>query len=157
MASPTSVLSKTLQSITRSKIRELESCHKSYEARKSDLLAQVDAATEEQDRLSLLLDAFRELYPGAHGDVSLHNVERWIAQSRYDASIPVSKLMSFGRELREKLDHQSRRLNMAHLYSRLLTGKHTSLLLPPLFCDIWSNKQSRMDGSTACSFIPCCG
>ncbi|KAK4662635.1 hypothetical protein QC763_605300 [Podospora pseudopauciseta] len=121
MASPTSVLSKTLQSITRSKIRELKSRHKSYEARKSDLLAQVDAAPEEQDRLSLLLDAFRELYPGAHGDVSLHNVERWIAQSRYDASIPVSKLMSFGRELREKLDHQSRRLNMAHLYSRLLT------------------------------------
>ncbi|KAK4179999.1 hypothetical protein QBC36DRAFT_52256 [Triangularia setosa] len=121
MASPTSVLSKTLQSITRSKIHELESRHKSYEARKSDLLEKVDAATDERDRLNLLLDAFRELYPGARTDESLHNVERWLAQSRYDASIPVSKLVSFGRELREKLDHQSRKLNMAHLYSRLLT------------------------------------
>ncbi|KAK0673475.1 hypothetical protein QBC41DRAFT_126027 [Cercophora samala] len=121
MASPTSVLSKTLQSITRSKIRELESRHKSYEARKCDLLAQVDAGTDERDRLNLLLDAFQELYPGALEDESLHNVKRWLAQSRYDGSIPVSKLLSFGRELREKLDHQSRKLNMAHLYSRLLT------------------------------------
>ncbi|KAK4205675.1 hypothetical protein QBC40DRAFT_969 [Triangularia verruculosa] len=121
MASPTSVLSKTLQSITLSKIRELESQHKSYEARKSDLLAKVDATTDERDRFSLLLDAFRELYPSARTDESLHNFERWLAQSRYDASIPISKLASFGRELREKLDHQSRKLNMAHLYSRLLT------------------------------------
>ncbi|KAK4190306.1 hypothetical protein QBC35DRAFT_542418 [Podospora australis] len=121
MASPKSVLSKTLQSITLSKIRELESRHKSYEDRKLAFLTRVDAASDERDQLAILIEAFRELDPGAHDDPSLANVERWLSQSRYDASIPVSKLASFGRQLRLKLDHQSRKLDMAHLYSRLLT------------------------------------
>lgn len=123
MASPKSVLSKTLQSITLSKIRELDSRHESYETRKRQYLAKADAAASEHDRLACLLEAVRELYPAAARDAGLNNLQRWLDQSRYDASIPASKLASFSRQLRGKLDIHSRKLDMAHLYSRLLTGK----------------------------------
>ncbi|KAK4119982.1 hypothetical protein N657DRAFT_649554 [Parathielavia appendiculata] len=132
MASPKSVLSKTLQSITLSKIRELESRHKTYEARKREYLAKVDAAADERDRLACLIDALRELSPAATKDVSLSNLKRWLDQSRYDASIPVSKLASFNRQLRAKLDIQSRKLDMAHLYSRLLTEWMDQPLVDPV-------------------------
>jgi hypothetical protein len=120
-------LSKTLQSITLSKIRELESRHKSYETRKRDYLAKADAAADERDCLACLVEAVKELYPPAAKDSGLTNLQRWLDQSRYDASIPVSKLASFNRQLRAQLDIQSRKLDMAHLYSRLLTG-----IPPPL-------------------------
>jgi hypothetical protein len=122
MASPTSVLSKTLHSITLTKIRELESRRKSYETRKREFLDKANSQADPRDRLACLLDAFKELYPSASKDRSLTNIERWLAQSRYDAAIPASKLASFGDFLRGKLDIQSRKLDMADLYSRLLTG-----------------------------------
>jgi hypothetical protein len=122
MASPQSVLSKTLQNITLSKIRELEWRQKSYEDRKRDYVAKADAAADERDRLACLLEAVKELYPAASKDAGLANLQRWLDQSRYDASVPMSKLASFSHELRAKLDIQSRKLDMAHLYSRLLTG-----------------------------------
>ncbi|KAK4101342.1 hypothetical protein N658DRAFT_506941 [Parathielavia hyrcaniae] len=132
MASPKSVLSKTLQSITLSKIRELESRHKTYETRKREYLAKADAAADERYRLAYLIEAVRELYPAATKNVSLSNLERWLDQSRYDASIPVSKLASFNRQLRAKLHVQSRKLDMAHLYSRLLTEWMDQPLVDPL-------------------------
>jgi hypothetical protein len=122
MASPKSVLSQTLQNITLSKIRELESRHKSYEDRKTAFLAEAQAASNEQDRLSSLLKAVKELCPSASKDDSLKNIERWRDQSLYDASIPESTLADFSRQLTTMLDVQSCRFNMAHLYSRILTG-----------------------------------
>lgn len=127
MASPTSVLSKTLQSITLTKIRELESRRNSYETRKRSFLDKANASTDQRDRLASLIEAFKELYPGAAKDGALANMERWLTQSRYDASIPASKLASFDQQIRAKLDIQSRKLDMAHLYSRLLTGTSSVL------------------------------
>lgn len=127
MASPTSVLSKTLQSITLTKIRELESRRNSYETRKHTFLDKANASTDQRDRLASLIEAFKELYPGAAKDGALANTERWLTQSRYDASIPASKLASFDQQIRAKLDIQSRKLDMAHLYSRLLTGTSSVL------------------------------
>ncbi|KAL2265609.1 hypothetical protein VTJ83DRAFT_6709 [Remersonia thermophila] len=121
MASPTSVLSQTLQNITLSKVRELESRRKSYEDRKRAYLAEADGAADEQARLACLLKAVKELYPAADKDKSLRNMERWLDQSAYDASIPVSTLAGFGRQLRTMLDIQSRKFSLAHLHSQLLT------------------------------------
>lgn len=148
MASPKSVLSKTLQSITLSKIRELDSRHKSYEDRKRGFLAKADAAVDDRDRLACLLEAVKELSPAVSKDASLDNIQRWLDQSRYDASIPVSKLDSFNRQLRAKLDIQSRKLDMAHLYSRLLTGKPP--LRPSRAPDLILTYPSRVDGPTDC-------
>lgn len=120
-----SVLSRTLQNISLSKIRELDSRRNSYEARKQAFLDKAHAASDPRDRLSCLLEGYRELARGGGGSWadghSYHNIERWLAQSKYDASIPESKLAKFDSLLRSKLDVQSRRLDMAHLYSRLLT------------------------------------
>lgn len=133
MASPTSVLSKTLQSITLTKIRELESRRNSYETRKRSFFDKANASTDQRDRLASLIEAFKELYPGAAKDGALaNNTERWLTQSRYDASIPVSKLASFDQQIRAKLDIQSRKLDMAHLYSRLLTGTSPGYLFSVL-------------------------
>ncbi|KAL1835979.1 hypothetical protein VTJ49DRAFT_5745 [Mycothermus thermophilus] len=121
MASPKSVLSQTLQNITLSKIRELESRHKVYEERKSVFLTLAHDSKGELERVECLLKAVRELYPAASRDHNLRNIERWLAQSAYDASIPESTLVEFSRRLRTMLDIQSRKFSMAHLYSRLLT------------------------------------
>ncbi|KAK3946224.1 hypothetical protein QBC46DRAFT_348815 [Diplogelasinospora grovesii] len=121
MASPTSALSKTLQSITLNKIRELDSRRTSYETRKRDVLQKAEAASNQRDRVACLVDAFRELCPDVIPVGWVKNIEQWLAQSRYDDSIPESKLADFECQLRAKLDIQSRKLDMAHLYSRLLT------------------------------------
>ena len=144
MASPTSVLSKTLQSITLTKIRELTSRRSSYETRKRNYLDKANAATDQRDRLECLLEAFKELYPGATKDRSISNIERWLTQSRYDASIPASKLAGFDQQLRGKLDIQSRKLDMAHLYAQLLTGMSPHCRDPLTRPDIPMN---RVDGS----------
>ncbi|KAJ9656579.1 hypothetical protein H2201_008491 [Coniosporium apollinis] len=48
-------------------------------------------------------------------------MRRWVDQSRYDASIPDEMLERFEAQLRSKLEIKSRRLDLAALYSRLLT------------------------------------
>ncbi|KAK3293355.1 uncharacterized protein B0H64DRAFT_345795 [Chaetomium fimeti] len=132
MATPKSVLSKTLQSITLSKIRELESRHKTYEDRKRSFLAEADAAVDYRDRLACLLKAVKAICPFASRDDSLDNIQRWLDQSHYDDSIPMSKLDSYSHQLRAKLDVQSRKLDMAHLYSRLLTEWMDQPIVEPL-------------------------
>jgi len=63
MASPTSILSKTLQSITRLRIQEIEARRSSYESCKQVFLDKVSAASNQRDRLECLLAAVKELYP----------------------------------------------------------------------------------------------
>ncbi|KAJ9149294.1 reverse transcriptase [Pleurostoma richardsiae] len=121
MASATSVLSKTLQSITLTKIKELEKQRNSYETRKREVLAKAASCEDPRDRVTCLLDGVWELCPAAYRDPNVGNMERWLQQSRYDASIPVSTLDSFDSKLRKKLDTQSHKLSLADLYSRLLT------------------------------------
>jgi hypothetical protein len=118
---PSSALSKTLQSITLTKIRELQKLQKSYEARKKTLLDEADKGKSRLEKLQLLLKATKELYPGASADSSIANIERWLDQARYDPSIPTDMLDGFETELRGKLEIQSRKLVYADLYSRLLT------------------------------------
>lgn len=133
-----SALSQTLQSITLTKIRELDKQQHAYETRKSRILAEVDrvdrADAENQnkgrlDRLALLLSGVNELiYNNNSGsssalsrDPTITNIKRWLDQARYDSSIPSHMLESFEEQLRSKLEIQSRKLSLADLYSRLLT------------------------------------
>lgn len=131
-----SVLSRTLQNISLSKIRELDSRRLSYESRKQAFLDKAHASSDPRDRLSCLLAGCKELALGrgssADHSSQLDNIERWLSQSKHDASIPESKLASFDSQLRSKLGVQSRRLDMAHLYSRLLTEwmEHSSSSSP---------------------------
>ncbi|KXH28474.1 hypothetical protein CNYM01_10585 [Colletotrichum nymphaeae SA-01] len=120
--SSTSVLSKTLQSITGTKIRELEKQRTQYESRKAKILQEAEEHTDQGDRISCLLRGVKELYAkGRDNDPSVDNIDNLLAQSKYDTSVPPSMLQSSEDLLRSKLDVQSHKLSMAHLYSRLVT------------------------------------
>jgi hypothetical protein len=122
MAPPTSVLSKTLHSITLTKIRELEKLRKSYEDRKASVLAEAEGADIGQHtRISKLLAGVQGLCstPSSHTEIS--NIKKWVEQSRYDTSISEAMLKSYEQTLRSKLDLESRKMDLANLYSLLLT------------------------------------
>jgi hypothetical protein len=122
MSPPTAVLSKNLQSITLTKIREIEKQRKKYETRKSEILAEASApGTEKPARVARLLSGVEELYPNCFTDVNVSNIKRWLDQSQYDESIPRDMLRLFEEQLQGKLEIQSRKLSLADLYSRLLT------------------------------------
>ncbi|KAI5921343.1 hypothetical protein F4810DRAFT_678610 [Camillea tinctor] len=122
MAPPASVLSQTLQSISLTKIHEIEKQRDKYEVRKNEVLA---AATEHPDnihkRIIELLQGIVDLYPEAFNDHKVKNIRCWLQQSRHDPSMPVEILQSSEEVLRAKLEVQSRKLGLAHLYSRLVT------------------------------------
>lgn len=53
-------------------------------------------------------------------DAELNNIERWVAQSYVDASVPRAMLGRLEGRLRGVLDRRTRRLGLAGLYSGLL-------------------------------------
>jgi hypothetical protein len=121
MAPPLSVLSKTLHSITLTKIRELEKVRTKYETRKKSVLEFADKANDDQrERINRLLVGLKELLPEVSEERDIENITRSTDQSKYDASIPEEMLQSFENQLRAKFDIHSRRLSMADLYSQLL-------------------------------------
>ncbi|KXH47913.1 hypothetical protein CSAL01_07316 [Colletotrichum salicis] len=134
--SSTSVLSKTLQSITDTKIRELEKKRTQHESRKTKILEEAKEYADQGDRISCLLHGVKELYSkGRNNDPSIDNIDNLLAQSKYDTSVPPSVLQASEDLLRSKLDVQSHKLSMAHLYSQLVTE--------------WINPGSPMEGTDA--------
>ncbi|KAK1623671.1 hypothetical protein BDP81DRAFT_120432 [Colletotrichum phormii] len=134
--SSTSVLSKTLQSITDTKIRELEKQRTQYESRKTKILEEAKEYADQGGRISCLLHGVKELYSKGHNDdPSIDNIDNLLAQSKYDTSVPPSILQASEDLLRSKLDVQSHKLSMAHLYSRFVTE--------------WINPGSPMEGTDA--------
>lgn len=114
-------LSRTLQSLTRSKIHELEKQRNEYESRKAKVLATAAQRPTLRDQVACLLAGTKELAPGASQDKDIFNIGHWIEQAKYDSSIPPEKLKGFETHLRDTLDAHSRKLSLADLYSRLLT------------------------------------
>ncbi|KAI1491059.1 hypothetical protein F5X96DRAFT_633140 [Biscogniauxia mediterranea] len=136
MAPPASVLSQTLQSISLTKIREIENQRDKYEVRKNEVLAA--AAKHPSDvrkRIDELLRGVADLYPEAMGDHKVKNIRCWLQQSKHDPSMPAEILQSSEEVLRSKLEVQSRKLGLAHLYSRLVTE--------------WMNSTTPMDEAAA--------
>lgn len=114
-------LSRTLQSLTRSKIHELEKQRETYETRKAETLATASKCPTLRERVAQLLVGTKKLSQGAESDNEIANIEHWVDQARFDSTIPSEKLKGFETHLRDRLDAYSRKLNLADLYSRLLT------------------------------------
>ncbi|CAI7612276.1 unnamed protein product [Penicillium pancosmium] len=114
-------LSRTLQSLTRSKIHELEKQRDAYELRKVEALTGADQCPTLRERVEHLLVSTRKLLPVLNRDAEISNIEHWVDQARFDSSIPTQKLEGFEKYLRNKLEPHSRKLQLADLYSRLLT------------------------------------
>ena len=120
MASSTSVLSQTLQSITITKIRELTKQRHAYETRKSKALNAADDGTKDaRARVTGLWDAVNDLDIWSMDE--LENMRRWIDQAEHDPSIGESTISKFEATLRSRLDIESRKLSLSDFYSRLLT------------------------------------
>ena len=124
MASSQSVLSETLQSITVTKIGELKKQRNAYASSKDKILKSLEDKDESvRKRVSILIKGVKKL-PGRrdfNDKDELHNIARWLEQSRFDPSVPEVKLLGFEKLLRSRLDRGSRLLDLARLYSRLLT------------------------------------
>ena len=125
-----------MHSISLTKIKEIEKQRDKYEVRKNEVLAAADGCPEDRrKRITQLLRGVEELYPEAVEDNRVSNIRFWLQQSWYDASVPGEILESSEDVLRSKLEVQSRKLGLAHLYSRLITE--------------WMNSSATMSGGDA--------
>lgn len=116
---PPSVLSQTLKSITLTKINELSKQRDAFFAEKTRILDSADPEKYNiRPRILSLHDGVKEL--GLSSKERLGNIKRWVTQSEHDVSVTQSKLEKFETELRSLLHLQSRKLDLADLYSRLL-------------------------------------
>ncbi|KAJ5105304.1 reverse transcriptase [Penicillium alfredii] len=116
-----SYLSRTLQSLTQSKIHELGKQCDAYESQKAEILAAAAQCHSQRDRVAQILAGTKRLFPRARWDESVRSIERWVDQARYDSTITPEKLDGFEAHLLGRLDAHSRKMSMADLYSRLLT------------------------------------
>ncbi|KAI0472230.1 hypothetical protein F4859DRAFT_504899 [Xylaria cf. heliscus] len=123
MAQPSAVLSQTMQSISLTKIRELEKQRDRYESRKNEVLAAAEKHPDSiRERITELLRGVKNLCePELAQDTRVLNIDVWLQQSAYDTSIPLQMLQSYEALLRSKLEVQSRKLGMGQLWSRLVT------------------------------------
>ncbi|KAI0202569.1 hypothetical protein F4808DRAFT_449627 [Astrocystis sublimbata] len=137
MAQPSSVLSQTMQSISLTKIRELEKQRDRYETRKNAVLAAADKhPSDVRARINELLRGVKTICdPDLAKDKRVENISTWLQQSTYDASLPFHMLQSYEALLRSKLEVQSRKLGIGHLWSRLVTE--------------WMNSTTPMDETPA--------
>ncbi|CAG9950082.1 unnamed protein product [Clonostachys rosea f. rosea IK726] len=120
MASSTSARSKTLQSITLTKIRELEKQRERYETQKNQLLQDADSCADQLLRIRKLLDGVIKICPDQRDD-SIQNIHHWLNQAKYDNSVPEELINQYEHSLRSKLDVPTRKLGLGHLYARLVT------------------------------------
>lgn len=121
METTTPMFSKTLQSLTQSKIRELAKQQIAYKSEKANILTAATQHTDLRDNIACILQGVKELLPDSARNSKSSNIERWLDQARYDSSIPQAKLESFRDHLISTLDAHSLKLDIADLYSQLLT------------------------------------
>lgn len=123
MAHPSSVLSQTMQSISLTKIRELEKQRGRYESRKNEVLSAADKHSDNiRERITQLLRGVKDLCEAELArDTRVLNIDLWLQQSSYDPSVPPQMLQSYEVLLRSKLEVQSRKLSIGYLWSRLVT------------------------------------
>lgn len=91
-----STLSETLKSITITKIKELEKQRSSYNTRWQDILAAADEQGPDVSggKLAKLYNGVKQM-PKTPGSLTeLNSVARWLAQARYDPTVPNAKLES---------------------------------------------------------------
>ncbi|KAL2867663.1 uncharacterized protein BJX67DRAFT_75870 [Aspergillus lucknowensis] len=121
MAPTVSALSQTLESLTLSKIRELEKQRSSYEERKARVLAEAENEPDLFSRVAVIFNGAVPLLPNATKDPAIGNIQRFLQQHPFDPSITHDMLRGYESELQSRLDAHSRKLSLADLYSRLLT------------------------------------
>ena len=115
------MLSRTLESITIIKTKELERQQRQYEERKQGIIDDAEAiGSDQRKKVFNLLSGVTKLVPSTSNDPFVANITKWTHQAAHDRSIPPTKLLDFEKHLVTTLDVGTRRLDLASLYSRLL-------------------------------------
>ncbi|VUC28068.1 unnamed protein product [Clonostachys rosea] len=120
MAAQSSALSQTLESITLTKIQELEKQRDKYETKKAAILQHAAAYTDLRSRIGRLIYGVREIYPECASDRDVKNIHHWLNQSMHDVNVPDELLQKYEETLRSKLEVPSRKFALGHLYASLV-------------------------------------
>ena len=132
-----SVFSETLQSITTAKLDELSLKRTTFDARRQEVLAELDTKRTPFERLETLVAGAKRCFKiqagedGDNvitGDVSsprlesdLDRLDRFLEQARYDPSLSHQVLQGWEKTLLRYLDVQARKFEYATLYGQLVT------------------------------------
>lgn len=152
MATQSSFLSQTLQSITSTKMRAQDKRRHNFETRKVKTIKAAEASPDERARLKLLLSGFEQLsvsnkgvrYVDDERENAVRNITRYLEQSYRDPSVSTAVLAGFESDLRQKLEQESQRFSFADLYYRLLaewTGANSKPIVES------EKKEEELDGS----------
>lgn len=116
-----STLSDILQRISTEKIGELEKRRAIWNDRYENIRRESEASGKPSAVRSLmkLLHGISSMPDQPEYDQELHNTFRFLEQAWHDPSIPQEKLQAIHKRLQCRLDVGKRKLDLAHLYSRL--------------------------------------
>ncbi|KAF2018533.1 hypothetical protein BU24DRAFT_418061 [Aaosphaeria arxii CBS 175.79] len=145
MASSGSVFSSTLQTITTTKLEELDQQRVSYEKKYADLIRSAQAEQDPVKRLFILVDGAkaclgvktnntrksndggplgRVVFGGTRNhrlETDLSNLDRFLEQARYDPSVSPKVLADWEKCIVHYLAVQSSKYQYADLYGKLVT------------------------------------
>ena len=129
------LFSRTLQDITDTKLHELSTKHDRFENYKDQLVAAVDREESGLEELQVLSDGVKScldvgidkgrVVRGSTNnprlEIDLRNLDRFIAQAKYDPSISSAILAQWKTSLFRYLEVQSTKFSFARLYGQLTT------------------------------------
>ena len=132
-ASQGSLLSQTLQDITTTKLDDLANYRNAFESCRSEVLVQVKQEKDVLRALTVLAEGVKKCFTvnmvhgrvtaGATGysrlEVDLQNLDRFLAQARYDPSVSHKILEQWHQTLMKHLNVQSLKYSFASLYGQL--------------------------------------
>jgi hypothetical protein len=135
MASKGSVFSQTLLEITDSKLEELAKGRASFEQHREEILALVHTYQDPIKRLTAMADNLKKCFAvsvsdgrvvrgstrNARLEIDLKNLDRFLAQARYDPSVSSKMLEQWQDVLLRHVELQSQKFNYASLYAQLTT------------------------------------
>ena len=135
MASSGSVYSQTLRDITNTKLDELSKVRASFETQRKelDIVGKSDHdGVEKLEKLAQILKTWYSISTSGGQDIrggssnsrleiDLKNLNRFLAQARYDPSVSVKILEQWQRTLLRHADIQSTKFDYASLYGQLTT------------------------------------
>ncbi|KAI3331583.1 hypothetical protein HD806DRAFT_164554 [Xylariaceae sp. AK1471] len=131
-----SVFSETLQGITNAKLEELSKRRSEFETTKANIISRLENEKDPLIRLGILSQGVKDSYamkttkagdilPGQsrHPDLELElkNLDRFMAQSKYDPSVTPQLMRTWEESLLRHLNMQSSKFEYASLYAQLVT------------------------------------
>lgn len=135
MASKGGVYSQTLHDITNTKLDELAKKRGTFESRREHVTASVQDAKDATEKLAILNKGMKWCFPvqtsngrvvrgGANNtrlEIDLSNLDRFLAQARYDPSVSPKVLQQWQQTLFRHFEIQSLKYTYASLYGQLTT------------------------------------